>query len=256
MAVKIQIKGISVAYGSIRALDNVTISLGEGCITSLIGPNGAGKTTLLKCIDRIVKPKIGTVLLNGYDINELSSMKLARLISYVPQRHTVHFPLTALEVTLMGRRPYVSWSLGKRDPDIAWKALETVGAKHLAHRYIDELSGGERQKIIIARALAQEPEVLLLDEPTANLDIRHQFEVLNLIRQLARERNLTVVMALHDLSLAYRFSDFVIMLNNGKVFAAGKLHQALTPSNIVQTYGVNVTVLEDLKTVVPLGVSS
>jgi iron complex transport system ATP-binding protein len=256
MDVKIQIKGVSVAYRSIGALDRITVSLEEGSVTSLVGPNGAGKSTLLRCINRILSPQLGTVLLDGKDINKLDSRGLARIFGYVPQHHVTHLPSTVLEVVVMGRRPYVSWSLGRRDLEIAWNSLKVAGAEHLAHRYFGEISGGERQKVIIARALAQEPEVLLLDEPTSNLDLKHQLEILNLIRQLAKERGLTVVMALHDLNLACQFSDYVIILKEGKVFVTGNPHQVFTLKNIRSVYGVDVAILENPWVIVPLRVSA
>ena len=244
MAVKILVKGVSISYDGIEALNNVTIEFMEGKVTSVVGPNGAGKTTLLRCICNILKPKIGTVLLDGSEVSKLSLKEIARKIGYVPQIHSSHVPLTVFEVVLLGRRPYVNWSLSERDLKIAWSSLEKVGAKHLANRFFDELSGGERQKVLIARALAQEPEVLLLDEPTSNLDLKHQLEILGLIKNLAEKHNLTVVMAMHDLNLASRFSDYIVMLKNGRIFATGTPSQVLTAENIREVYGVEVKVLD------------
>jgi len=252
---KIQINNVSVTYGSIEALKGVTISMEGGKVYSLVGPNGSGKTTLLRCIDRIVRPKVGAVFLDGRDVNKFSTRELAKTIGYVPQTQVAYHPLTVFETVLMGRRPYVSWSLGERDVEIARRALKVVGADHLANRYYDELSGGEKQKVMIARALAQEPKVLLLDEPTSNLDLRHQLEILYLLRQLAEKDGLLIVMAMHDINLAYRFSDFIIMLKGGKIFAVGKPDEVITPENVRRVYGVDVTIFGNPQVIVPLGIA-
>jgi len=255
--VKILVKGVSVTYGSIKALSGVSVTLEEGQLASLVGPNGAGKTTLLKCISNILKPKVGTVLLDSTEISKISSKELAKKLGYVPQVQPTHIPLTVFEVVALGRRPHVTWRLSKHDLEVIWKVLKMVGVEHLADRYFDELSGGERQKVFIARALAQEPEVLLLDEPTNNLDLKHQLEILTLIRRLVKFHNLTVLMAMHDINLACRFSDIIIMLKDGKIFAIGEPSHVLTSENIKRVYGVEVAVINNPHLfIVPLRVSS
>ena len=239
------VKGVTVTYRSIKALDGVTVEFEDKSVTVVVGPNGAGKTTLLKCINGVLKPKAGAVLLDGKDIERFKLMELARRVGYVPQSAPHYLPLTVFEVVALGRRPYVKWELGEGDLRAIEKAMKVVGVNHLSDRYFDELSGGERQKVLIAMALAQEPEVLLLDEPTSNLDIKHQLEVLNLIRRLAHEGGLTVVMAMHDLNMASRFSDNMVMLKDGCVFAIGSPKEVLTPENIRAVYGVEVSVLVD-----------
>ncbi|RLE49655.1 MAG: ABC transporter ATP-binding protein, partial [Candidatus Methanomethylicota archaeon] len=163
MAIKILVKGISFSYNGIEALKDISIEFMEGKVTSIIGPNGAGKTTLLRCLCKILKPKIGTIFLDEHELNAYNLKEIAKKIGYVPQIHPPNIPLTVFEVVLLGRRPYVNWNLSQHDYEVAWHSLEIVEAKHLANRFIDELSGGERQKVLLARALAQEPEVLLLD---------------------------------------------------------------------------------------------
>lgn len=255
MAVKFLVRGVSVSYKSVRALDGVSIALESGKITALVGPNGSGKTTLLRCLNGILKPSLGVVLLDGKEVTKLSSKELAKIVGYVPQSFSAFLPFTAFEVATMGRRPYVSWSLSEYDLEVVRRALEVTNSKHLADRYFDELSGGEKQRVVIAMALAQEPEVLLLDEPTSNLDLKHQLEVLGLVRELAEEHSLTVVMAMHDLNLAARFSDVAIMLRGGRVFSVGKPEDVLTPENIEQVYGVKVEVLYNpFRFIVPVGV--
>lgn len=241
---RISVKGVSVYYDSVKVLDDVNLRFEDGQVTSIAGPNGSGKTTLLRCISNMLKPKVGSVLIDDVNVNKLSRNEIARKMGYVPQS-SITTPMTAFEIVLMGRKPYVTWSLSEQDREIAFKALESVGAEKLANRYFDELSGGEKQKIVIARALAQEPQVLLLDEPTSNLDLKHQLEILNLIKRLSRDRYICIIMAMHDLNLAYRFSDFAVLLKDGRVFAAGKPNQVFTRENIKEVYNVEVIVLDD-----------
>ncbi|MEM2025660.1 MAG: ABC transporter ATP-binding protein, partial [Desulfurococcaceae archaeon] len=182
--VRITVRGVTVEYDGVKALDDVSLEVAGGEVTSIVGPNGSGKTTLLRCIDNILRPKLGVVLIDGSRIDGLSPAEAAKIVGYVPQS-SPPAPFTAFEAVLMGRRPYVTWSLSSRDVEAAYRALEAVGARCLADRYLDELSGGEKQKVMVARALAQEPQVLLLDEPTSNLDVRHQLELLSLVKELA-----------------------------------------------------------------------
>ena len=239
---KLEIKGVSFGYGSMPALEDVTMSLGDGEIVSLVGPNGSGKTTLLKCINMILKFQKGTVLVEEEDISKLKLKELAKLLSYVPQSAGRSFPSTVFEIVLIGRKPYVDWSVSSRDKEIVSNILSLMGLKEMALRQSNELSGGEYQKVLIARALAQEPQVLLLDEPTSNLDLKHQLDVLNLITTIVKKKNIAAVMAMHDLNLASRFSNKMIFLNGGKIYDAGKPEKVLTERNIRKVYGVEAIV--------------
>ncbi len=239
---KLEIKGVSFGYGSMPALEDVTMSLGDGEIVSLVGPNGSGKTTLLKCINMILKFQKGTVLVEEKDISKLKLKELAKLLSYVPQSAGRSFPSTVFEIVLIGRKPYVDWSVSSRDKEIVSNILSLMGLKEMALRQSNELSGGEYQKVLIARALAQEPQVLLLDEPTSNLDLKHQLDVLNLITTIVKKKNIAAVMAMHDLNLASRFSNKMIFLNGGKIYDAGKPEKVLTERNIRKVYGVEAIV--------------
>lgn len=239
---KLEIKGVSFGYGSMPALEDVTMSLGDGEIVSLVGPNGSGKTTLLKCINMILKFQKGTVLVEEKDISKLKLKELAKLLSYVPQSAGRSFPSTVFEIVLIGRKPYVDWSVSSRDKEIVSNILSLMGLKEMALRQSNELSGGEYQKVLIARALAQEPQVLLLDEPTSNLDLKHQLDVLNLITTIVKKKNIAAVMAMHDLNLASRFSNKMIFLNGGKIYDAGKPENVLTERNIRKVYGVEAIV--------------
>ena len=235
---KLDIKGIQFDYGSTPVLNDVNLELGSGEIMSLTGPNGSGKTTLLKCINRIIKPKCGMIRVAGDDISQASLKKLALYMAYVPQSAPTSFPLTVFDTILLGRKPHVTWKLSGKDKKLAFEVLEIMGMKDMSLRLFNELSGGEKQKVLIARAICQEPQVLILDEPTSNLDLRHQLEVLNIITDLVREKNLSAVMAMHDLNLVARFSTRVAMLKKGHIYATGKPCDVLTPDNIREVYGV------------------
>jgi len=239
---KLEIVEVSFSYDSQPVLEDVTMSVGEGNIVSLVGPNGSGKTTLLKCIDKILKPKKGVVLVEERDVREIKLKELAKLIGYVPQTPTYTFSFTVFDAVLLGRRPYINWSVSPKDKEIVSQILALMGIKELAPRYLNELSGGEMQKVIIARALAQEPKVLLLDEPTSNLDIKHQLEVLSIIRSVVKEKRIVAVIAIHDLNLASRFSDKIILLHKGRIYDAGKPSKVFTQENIRTVYGVNVEI--------------
>lgn len=242
---KLEIKGVSFSYGSRPALEDVTMSIEEGEIVSLVGPNGSGKTTLLKCINRILKHQKGTVLVEEKDISKLKLKELAKILSYVPQSVSHSLPSTVFEIVLIGRKPHLDWNVSSRDKEIVLNILSLMGLKEMVLRQSNELSGGEYQKVLIARALAQEPQVLLLDEPTSNLDLKHQLDVLNLITSIVKEKEIAAVMAMHDLNLASRFSDKMIFLKSGKIYDAGKPETVLTAKNIREVYGVEAIVNEN-----------
>jgi len=218
------------------------MSMSRGDVVSIIGPNGAGKTTLLKSIASILPPNRRKVWLDARDVRSFSANELAKNQGYVPQHSSFGFPLTVLETILLGRKPYIKWGITAEDMRIVADIMEKLQLSSMSERYLDELSGGERQKVLIARALAQEPKVLLLDEPTSALDIRHQLEVLELVRELARQRQVLVVLILHDLELAARYSDHIYLLKDGKIFASGRPEEVFTPSHIEQVYGVQVEI--------------
>ena len=251
---KIRVKGLEFSYNSIPALRDVTLDVHESEIVAIVGPNGSGKTTLLKCIDRILKPRKGTILIDGNDIEDFSQIEIAKMIGYVPQSVKQLFPATVFEVVLMGRRPYLGWRCSRKDLEKVFDILKLMEIEEIALRDFNELSGGQQQKVLIARALAQEPEVLLLDEPTANLDIRHQIEVMKMIRSIVKEKGITAIIAIHDLNLASRYADRIVMMKDGEIFAVGSPDKVLTPANIEEVYGVRVEVikLDGIICVVPL----
>jgi iron complex transport system ATP-binding protein len=242
---KLEIKGVEFSYRSVPVLKDISLNVGEGEVLSLVGPNGSGKTTLLKCINRILRPKKGTILLEGKNIGGMKLRELARSLGYVPQSAPTSFPLTVFDTVLLGRKPHVNWRLGERDKEIVFGVLKLMELDEMALRMFNELSGGEKQKVLMARALCQEPQVLLLDEPTSNLDLRHQLEILDLIIDVVKERGLAAIMAIHDLNLASRFSDKIVMLKDGKVYAAGKSKRTLNSENVREVYGVETIINND-----------
>ncbi|MGB4504797.1 MAG: ABC transporter ATP-binding protein [Syntrophaceticus sp.] len=232
----------SFSYSSQLVLDQISMQISKGEVVSIVGPNGSGKSTLLRCICRVLQPKGGVVYLNNQDVAHLKPRELARLLGYVPQSGAEVFPLTVYEAVLLGRKPYLSWGVGPKDREIVDRILRFMKIDEFALKYINEMSGGEKQRVLIARALAQEPEVLLLDEPTSNLDIKHQLEVLGLLQKFAHEGGMTVIMVLHDLNLASRFSEKLVLISEGKVFASGPPAAVLNPANISAVYGVEADV--------------
>jgi len=210
-------------------------------LVGLVGPNGSGKSTLLKCINRILHLK-GDVLFRKRKVSDMSASEIARTFGYVPQEFSSAFPITVFDMILLGRRPYLGWNPSARDLEVVSRNISLMGLEDFALRRVNELSGGERQKVLIAMALSQEPKILLLDEATSNLDIRHQLEVMKHLKAIAKSRKILVLMAMHDLNLASQYSDEIVMLDRGKVFAYGKSQSVLTKENIEAIYRVNVAI--------------
>lgn len=239
---KLKIKDVEFRYSSEPVLKDVNIEVGAAEILGVVGPNGAGKTTLLRCIDRILTPQKGCILLDERDIKKMSRMELAKEIGYIPQGVSQVFPATVFDAVLMGRRPHLGWRATEKDTDKVLETLHLLHIEDLAMREINELSGGQLQKVFIARALAQDPDVLLLDEPTSNLDIKHQLEVMSIIKTIVKEKGISAIMAIHDLNLAARYADRIIMMNSGKIFSAGDPASVLTRESIKRVYGVEANV--------------
>jgi iron complex transport system ATP-binding protein len=242
LALKLTINKLSFNYGTFQVLKGVELEMELGEMLSIVGPNGSGKSTLLRCINRILKPKQDTVLIDGKDASRVSIKELSKIMGYVPQSSTSTFPFTVFDVVLMGRAPYISWNLSERDTEIVAEMLDFLGIGDLAMRHYNELSGGEQQKVIIARALAQQPQILLLDEPTSSLDIKHQMEILCILKSLAQSKERLVIVSMHDLNLASRFSDSMVMLKQGCIYAVGTPEDVLTEKNIEAVYGIKACV--------------
>ncbi|MCT1402995.1 ABC transporter ATP-binding protein [Paenibacillus sp. p3-SID867] len=241
----VKITDLSFGYHSNFILRGIRMSLEKGEVVSIVGPNGAGKTTLLKSIASILPPKKGKVWIDGKDVYSLKRRDLAKIQAYVLQHAASGFPLTVMETVMLGRKPYIRWGVTSEDLHIVGKLLSDLHLDCYATRYVDELSGGERQKVLIARALAQQPDLLLLDEPTSALDIRHQLEVLELVRKLAKHSGILVILILHDLELAARYSDRIYMLKDGQVFTSGRPEEVFTCTNMERVYGVKMEIVSE-----------
>jgi iron complex transport system ATP-binding protein len=246
LALNLTVNKLSFKYDGTQVLKDVDLEVQLGEMLSIVGPNGSGKSTLLKCINRILKTQQNTVLVDGEDTSKLNLKELSRIMGYVPQSSTNTFPFTVFDIVLMGRKPYIHWSLSERDTEIVAEMLDFIGIGDLSMRHYNELSGGEQQKVIIARALAQQPQILLLDEPTSSLDIKHQLEILCILKSLAKTRHCSVIVAMHDLNLASRFSDRMLMLKQGCIFTVGTPDAVLTEENIESVYGIKTQVINSV----------
>ncbi len=240
------VRCLRVAYGEREALRGVDLEVGAGEVVGLVGPNGGGKTTLLRAITRSVALQAGEVRIDGQAAAHLSARDLARKIAVVPQNPTLPVGFLAREIVVMGRTPYLRFldQEGPADYRKADDALNVLGAGDLAYRRVEELSGGERQNVVLARALAQDTPALLLDEPTANLDIGHQVLIAKLLRRLAHDEGVAVLAALHDLTLASLYCDRLVLLAAGSVVAEGTPAEVLTRDNLRHAYGAEVIVLQ------------
>ncbi len=244
MSLKLTVHDLTMKYDSVPVLDGVEFTMGQGEMTALIGPNGAGKSTLLRLISRILEPAGGAIFLNEREARSFTAGEIARQVAVVPQDTGVDFDFTVEEVVRMGRYPYRKHSRkkGTDDEQIVRSAMEATGILPLRHRSAATLSGGERQRMVFARALCQEPRLLLLDEPTANLDIGYQWEMLEIAARLNREKGMTVIAAIHDLNLAALFFRQFILLAGGKVLSLGSAEKVLTEKNIFESYRVPATI--------------
>lgn len=240
----IAVKDISCGYYSEPVLKNISFEIEEGEFLGIIGPNGSGKSTLLKTISQCLKPSRGSVYYNRRDIYTIPQRELARDFAFVPQDTIFNFSFTVWEIVLMGRIPYLGrmQKETERDFEIAEESMRITDTIQLADRQVSELSAGERQMVIIAKALAQEPKVLFLDEPTSHLDIGHQVQILNLIKELNRKHSITIIIVLHDLNLASEYCDRILLLNRGSAYKTGSPLEVLTFQNIEEVYKTLVIV--------------
>lgn len=241
-SVVLTVNGVAFQYRSRPVLKGIDFSVERHELLAILGPNGVGKTTLLKCMNAILRPKIGTILVDNADVLGLDQMAIARKIGYVPQRSQPG-RMTAFDAILLGRRPHITWHTSERDLKIVNGAIASLHLERLSLQYLDEMSGGEQQKVNIARALVQQPELLLLDEPTSSLDLKNQLEILTLIKKIVRGHEVSAIMTMHDLNLALRYADKFLFLKDGMIFAAGD-RRCVTPEVLASVYDVSVAVEE------------
>ncbi len=241
---RVKVENVTFGYGECNVLDGVSFEASSSMVTGIIGPNGSGKSTLIRVIGNVLKPSNGRVLLGDIDVSSLNVKRLARIIAAVPQDSYLQFSFTVRQMVLMGRSPYIRPFASERPEDyrIAEEAMDRTGVLHLADRSVMELSSGERQRVYIARALAQQPDILLLDEPTSHLDVNFQVEICSLIAHLAHEEGITVLVVLHDLNLASRYCDELVLFSSGHVASSGRPWDVITADNIKDVYNVDVVV--------------
>jgi iron complex transport system ATP-binding protein len=242
--IDIKAENMTLGYGSNSVVRNLDFEMLAGSMTGLVGPNGCGKSTIIKALSRVLTLQTGNVCLNGREISDIPRLELARLMGVVPQIPLLPSTFSAFEIVLMGRNPHLGLFQyeGARDRAIATEAMQKTRTWHLAERKIGELSGGEIQCVVIARVLAQQPQAILMDEPTANLDIGRQIEIMDLMQTLCREQGLTVGVALHDLNLAVQYCDKLILLSDGGIQATGAPCEVITEANIHAVYGAGSSV--------------
>lgn len=243
----LEVKGLHFRHhhGEDNVLNGIEFGANMGQITTVLGPNGSGKTTVFKCISGLWKPQKGEICFDGKNILDLSIEKKARMLAIVPQEHEPPFAYSVLDVALTGRVSHIGVfsSPSRHDYHKAEESIETVGISHLKERPYTKISGGERQLVLIARALAQESPILLLDEPTSHLDFRNQIYVLDKVRDIARQKGLTALTTLHDPNLAMLFSDRVVIINNGHIISDGAPQSVITEDNLKRVYRIDVSVI-------------
>ncbi|KPA12619.1 iron ABC transporter ATP-binding protein [Candidatus Magnetomorum sp. HK-1] len=236
----LQVNDLDFDYQRESVLKNISFQVYPKEIISIMGPNGVGKTTLLRCINAIIKPKSGVVMVQGQDISSLSHKEIAKKIGYVAQ-YSQSSRLTAFDAILLGRMPHMKWGVSAHDLSIVNAVIKQLNLQKLSLRYIDEMSGGERQKISIARAIVQEPDILLLDEPTSSLDLKNQIEILKLLQTVIAEHTVSAIITMHDINMALRYADRFVFIKQGKIYACSD-RNSITKKLISDVYGVAVSI--------------
>jgi len=239
----LEVKNLSYHYHNGPAvLEDVSFSVEEGQFLAILGNNGVGKSTMLKCFNKILAPDAGQVLMDGEDLLKMSLREIARRMAFVAQS-VPNTQMTVHDMVMLGRRPYMKWGFTEDDHMIVHHTMAQLDIEHLRGRFLSELSGGERQKVMLARALAQQPKVLLLDEPTSSLDIQNQYQVLRIVRDICHDQNLIAVVVIHDLNLALRFCDRFLLMRQGRVYACGG-QEILTRQALKDVYHVDAQVAD------------
>jgi len=235
---ELQVEQLKFAYHREDVLKDISCRFLRGRFYSVIGPNGSGKSTFVRLLNKILKPGGGVVYIDGFSLENYRRKDIARFVGYVPQSGERRVPLTVFDTVMLGRRPHLGWTPVRKDREKVEETIKEFSLQHLALRYTDELSGGELQRVHIARALVQEPQILILDEPTSSLDLKHQIEVMKLLRDISHQ-GITVIMAIHDLNLALRYADCFVLLKNGEILSMGG-NEVITEENLEKLYDVEI----------------
>lgn len=243
----ISLDGLNFSYkGSTHeVLSGLNLTIKGPQLISILGPNGAGKSTLIHCMNKILEPTGGTVFINGYDSKEISIKELAKISSYVPYSSADSFPLSVVDTILMGRHPHSKWGSIDEDLKVVERTLELLKIEDLADSMFNELSAGQHQKVMLARGFAQEPRILFLDEPTSNLDIKYQLEITRILRRMSRENNVLVIMISHDINIAAKYSDNMIILSNHGIYSVGKPEEVVNEKMLKEVYDVDCDIIMD-----------
>ncbi|WP_400201837.1 ABC transporter ATP-binding protein [Candidatus Methanarcanum hacksteinii] len=241
---RMSVRNLVQGYGSKTILDNISFDVDTGEVLALLGPNGSGKSTLIKTICNIMEPRSGQILIDETPIEDIDITDLAKIVSYVPQSTAAATYTTVMDTVLLGRKPYVTWSYRQKDIDYALDAMKAMRIIGYSSRDVSDLSGGQRQRVFLARSLAQCPSFFIFDEPTSALDLKHQMNTMIKMREVVHDKGAGMVIALHDINLAMNYSDKVLMLKNGKIFAYGTPDETITEENIRAVYGVESRIME------------
>ena len=246
MSAILEATGISFSWGKNHVLKDLDLKVEGNELVAILGVNGAGKSTLLKCLNRILTPQSGQIRVSSADVSQASLLDLSKLMSYVPQSVRSSFSMDVYDVVLLGRRPHINWSIGVDDRDKVSETLRFLKLEEFAFRRFDQLSGGERQRVIIAKAVAQDPSLFLFDEPTSDLDLKSQIEIMKTLRELVsdKESPKSALVAIHDINIAARFADRILLLHEGRIIADGTPFEVLTSSNIAEVFGVTSEIQE------------
>ena len=241
---EIKTENLEFSYGPATIFKDVNLLINEPSLNCILGPNGVGKSTFMFCLNKLLTPTSGTVYIDGNDLHHMSLKEISKIMSFVPHAEEATFSMSVMDTVLMGRQPHSGSILSRRDLEIAAENINLLGISDLSNRAFNELSAGQHQRVMIARGLTQEPKILLLDEPTANLDVKYQMLVMKMLRDIARIKGIIVIVICHDLNVTSLYADRIILLANKGVYADGTAHEVLTEENVKKVYGVNCEVTE------------
>lgn len=242
---KMTVKGLKQGYGNNIVLDDISFEAESGEFVTILGPNGCGKSTLIKSLCNVRKPKSGDIFIDDRSVKDYDTKELSRTISYVPQNFVQSSYTTVYDAVLIGRRPYVEWSYSEEDVRICANAIMEMKVDQYLDRFVNELSGGQTQRVVIARALAQDPEFYIFDEPTSSFDLKNQLDLMRIMKRIIKDKNACLIVALHDLNLAMRYSDKVIVLDDGGIYDMGPPDKVINSEMIKKVYGVDAHIVND-----------